>query len=213
MENVDALETMYGAVIEIADSLSGDDLMRPSRCAGWAVSDVLFHLVLDARRALCTFASPSDQLPDVDAVTYWQAFQPGTSANHARYVRISASAYSSGMLALEWRETAEAAVRAAQACPYPAVTTQGHVLKTADFVATLVVEAAVHHLDMTVELAAGPPPASALRLVRQTLDGLLGTPLDWDDRAYALKGTGRMALTDSDRGTLGPLAARFPLFG
>lgn len=206
---MDALEAMYGAVTEVADALSDDDLMRPSRCAGWAVGDVLFHLLLDARRALCTFVSPSDQPPDVDAVTYWQAFQPGGSPSHARYVRISASAYPPGTLAWEWRETAGAAVRAASACPHKAVTTQNHVLTTEDFIATLVVEAAIHHLDMT----AGPPPASALRLVRGTLDGLLGAQVDWDDQAYALKGTGRMPLTDDDRIALGPLAARFPLFG
>lgn len=85
---MDALAAMYGAVTEVADGLSDDDLMRPSRCAGWA-----------------------------------------------------------------------------------------------------------------------------LRLVRGTLDGLLGAQLDWDDQAYALKGTGRMPLTDDDRIALGPLAARFPLFG
>lgn len=38
------------------------------------------------------------------------------------------------------------------------LTTQGHVLRTAHFVATLAVEAAVHHLDLTVEVPAAPPP-------------------------------------------------------
>lgn len=96
------------------------------------------------------------------------------------------------------------------------MTTQGHVLRTTDFVATLAVEAAVHYLDLTVELPAAPAPdPSSLRLVRRVLDGLLGcpVPVDWDDRGYALKGTGRVPLTDEDRTALGALAERFPLFG
>jgi hypothetical protein len=90
------------------------------------------------------------------------------------------------------------------------------VLRTADFSATLAVEAAVHHLDLTVDLegCAAPDPAP-LALVRRVLDGLLGepTPTRWDDREYALKGTGRAPLSDADRRELGPAVSRFPLFG
>src|SRR5437879_4052600 len=136
--------------------------MRPTRCAGWAVADVLYHQLLDARRALRTFASPSDAPADRDDVSYWADYAPGgqdggavhaaESAVHARYVRIAAAAYPPGTLAWEWSETAAAACRAARACGHPAVTTQGHVLIVADFAATLVVEAAVHYLDLIVAL-------------------------------------------------------------
>ena len=50
----------------------------------------------------------------------------------------------------EWTEPAAAARRAARACQAAAVATQGHVLTPADFTAMLVVEAAVHYLDLTV---------------------------------------------------------------
>jgi hypothetical protein len=77
--------------------------------------------------------------------------------------------------------------------------------------------------------ATAPPPISSrtgartgqaawersgtLRIVRTTLDGLLGVevPLAWDDRTYALAGTGRQDLTGEDRTRLGPLLERFPL--
>jgi hypothetical protein len=36
---------------------------------------------------------------------------------------------------------------------------------------------------------------------------------DWDDRTYALKGTGREEVTADDRSALGALADRLPLFG
>jgi hypothetical protein len=89
------------------------------------------------------------------------------------------------------------------------------VLSLADFIATLVVEAAVHYLDLTLALPAAPAPDPAsLALARRVLTGLLGAPLPaaWDDVTAALKGTGREALTEQDRQALGPLAARFPLF-
>ena len=55
----------------------------------------------------------------------------------------------------------------------------------------------------------------ALAVVRETLDALLGgqAPAGWDDATYALKGTGRLALTGEERTALGALSGRFPLFG
>src|SRR6516225_12091866 len=136
-----ALDAVYRKVTGVTAGLGEADLMRPSRCAGWAVGDVLYHQLLDARRALRTFASPSAGPPDVDDVGYWRAYAPqgdaadggAEAAAHARHVRIVAAAYPPGTLAWEWRETAAAAGRAARACPHEAVTTQGHVLATADF--------------------------------------------------------------------------------
>jgi hypothetical protein len=149
----DALEAAYRNITTVANGLGETELMLPSRCAGWALGDVLYHQLLDARRALRTFASPSADPPDADDIGYWRSYSPQSgeheaaggaeAAAHARHVRIVAAAYPPGALAWEWRETAAAACRAARACPHRAVTTQGHVLRTADFIATLVVEAAV----------------------------------------------------------------------
>jgi hypothetical protein len=164
--------------------------------------------------------------PDKDAVSYWRPFSPGSGssaapgtdgpARHARQVRIVASAYATGQLSTQWQETAGAAVRAARACPYPAVATQGHTLRTEDFISTLVVEAVIHFLDLIVALP-GVPAADpdGLATVRQVLEGLAGTPLPagWDDTTCALKGTGRVEVTAGDRSDLGPLAAKLPLLG
>ena len=58
--------------------------------------------------------------------------------------------------------------RAARSCPYQALATQGHTPTTVGFTATLVVEAAIHYLDMTVALATVPEPDPApLALVRR----------------------------------------------
>jgi hypothetical protein len=222
----DALAAVYGNITAVTGGLGEAALMMATRCAGWAAGDLLYHQLLDARRALRTFASPASGPADVDDVSYWRAYSPRSgehealgsaeAAAHARHVRIVAAAYPPDHLAWEWRETADAACRAARACPHEFVTTQGHVLRTADFIATLAVEAAVHYLDLTVQLPAAPAadPAS-LRLVRRVLDGLLGAaaPAGWTDRDYILKGTGRVPLDDDDRVALGSLAGQFPLFG
>ena len=222
---LDALDAVYQQVTTVVSELGEADLMRPSRCAGWAVADVLYHELLDARRALRTFATPSAGPADRDAVSYWRDYAPGSgedsapdgaaAAAHARYVRIAASAYPPSWLVWDWSETSAAARRAARACTHEYVATQGHVLSVADFVATLVVEAAVHYLDLTVDLPSfpGPEPAS-LALVRRVLTGLLAAPLpdSWDDTTAALKGTGRELLTETDRQALGPLTSAFPLF-
>jgi Mycothiol maleylpyruvate isomerase N-terminal domain len=219
---LDALDAAYRNVTAVAGGLGEADLMRPSRCVGWAVADVLYHELLDARRALRTFASPADQPPDRDDVSYWTDYAPSGSADfaeesaaHARYVRIAAAAYPPGALAWEWSETSAAACRAGRTCEHPAVATQGHALTVTDFAATLAVEAAVHYLDLTVALPGSPAPDPAsLRLVRRVLDGLLGAPVpaSWDDVTAALKGTGRESLTEADRQALGPSAGKFPLF-
>jgi hypothetical protein len=222
---LDALETGYRSVTDVVTGLGEAELMRPTGCAGWAVTDVLFHQLLDAQRALVAFATPVTEPADRDDVTYWAEFtpQPGEAgaqaragaAAHARFVRLAASAYPPGTLARVWSETSAAVCRAARACQAAGVATQGHVLRPADLTATLAVETAVHYLDLTVNLPSSPPPAPAsLALVRRVLEGLLGSPLPagWDDAGAALKGTGRVPLTDEDRALLGPLAGRVPLF-
>lgn len=215
---VEALDTSYRGVTRVVVDLADDDFLRPTRCVGWSVMDLLQHQLLDAQRALVALATPSTSDPDVDHVSYWGGFSADTDSarSHSRFVRVMAAAYASprGLLA-RWRSTSTAAVRAAQrADPSGHVATQGHVLTVPDLLVTLVVESAIHHLDLVLDLpdATGPGPGP-LGLVRTTLDGLLGRPepVGWDDPTYALKGGGRLPLDEEERGTLGALAERFPL--
>jgi len=215
-----SLRLAYDGITGVVDGLPDDHLLRATRCLGWTVADLLFHVLCDAQRALVALATPHPGPADVDRVTYWTPFRPGAgdSAGHAWWVRRSAGAFDrpGGVVRL-WSETAAAAVRAGtNADPGGFVVTQGHVLAVPDFLATLVTEAAVHHLDLTVDLpGAVAPDAAALAIAADTLDGLLGAarPPSWDARTYLLKGTGRLPLAD-DRATLGPAAAaRFPLLG
>lgn len=212
------MERAYGAVGELATALKPQDLLAFSRCHGWVVGDVLFHLLCDAQRALVALASPAGGPPDRDFVTYWsgaaaEAVDPGPEA---RWVRRSAAAFrdGTGIVSL-WRDTAPAAVRAAgNAAPDGYITTQGHVLAVGDLLATLATEAVIHHLDMTVELHRAPSPhPDAMAIAARTLDGLLGAPRPdrWSMEEYLLKATGRVSLSNADTALLGQAAKRFPL--
>jgi hypothetical protein len=212
------LDATYGGITAVVSPLSPDDLLRPTRCRGWLVADLLFHLLCDAQRALVTFASPAAGPSDVDHVSYWQSFPSASQDQHAWWVRRSAAAFPSpsGIVGL-WSETAAAAGRAAaRAEPSSLVATQGHVLTVADFIATLVTEAAIHHLDMVVDLPGAPKPAAAAVAVAvSTMDGLLSDdvvrPYSWTDADYLLKASGRLPLDPRDRVELGEAAGWFPL--
>lgn len=213
-----ALADEYGLLSEIIASLGTEELTTASACEGWTNKDLLFHLLLDAQRALVTFNTPGTGSPDKDFVTYWQGFiasDEGSRA-HARFVRISAAAHQDPrQICTRWIGTAEAAVRSCMASDLSVVATQGHVLTIADFIATLVVEAAIHHLDLVQNLEAKPGPAeSALTITTATLNGLLAAPRPshWDDATYILKATGRRQLNERDRTALGDRAVAIPLF-
>ncbi|KWV34485.1 maleylpyruvate isomerase N-terminal domain-containing protein [Micromonospora rifamycinica] len=219
-----ALAQAYDGITTVVAGLDDDALQQPTRCRGWLVADLLFHLLGDAQRALVTLASPADGPPDTDDVSYWRSFPPAGSVaettRHAWYVRRSAAAFDrpSGVVRI-WADTAPAAVHAAGvADPQGCVTTQGHVLRVSDFLATLTTEAIVHHLDLVPHLPDAPPPGpSAVQVAVATMNGLLSDdavrPADWDDLTYLLKATGREPLTDRDRVALGEAAGWFPLLG
>ena len=60
-----AMVASYQAVTDDVKKLGDDELARPSGCRGWSRGDLLFHLLLDAQRALVTFATPASGEADV----------------------------------------------------------------------------------------------------------------------------------------------------
>jgi uncharacterized protein (TIGR03083 family) len=216
----DLLAETYARITTITSTLSEDDLQRPTRCSGWSVADLIFHLLLDAQRALVTFASPGSGTPDVDRASYWAPHKPAApwAAEHEEFVRRSVAAHSSPRIVVHrWEETAAAAVHAAAATELDALLrTQGHVLTAADFTSTLIIEGALHHLDLVVELPDAPPPSTVvLAHVRAVLDDILGVsaPANWPDADYALAAGGRVVVPEDVAAALGEHAERFPLLG
>jgi Mycothiol maleylpyruvate isomerase N-terminal domain len=68
------LTAAYEGIDRLAASFTRDDLLEFSRCRGWVVADVLFHVLCDAQRALIALASTHPGPSDRDFVTYWQGF-------------------------------------------------------------------------------------------------------------------------------------------
>lgn len=208
----------YHATTRVVAALADDDFARGTRTA-WTVRELLLHQLLDAQRSLVALASPTEAPADVDDVTYWDAFQPSAGdggAEHARFVRVAASAYATpASLVGPWTTTSAAVARAAAAiAPDTRVATQGHVITADHLASTLVVEATVHLLDLTVEVAGEPDP-DALTRTRGVLERRQGAPFppSWSDTTAILTSTGRRPLTAADRTDAGTLADRWPLLG
>jgi hypothetical protein len=218
MDAVDLLATAYRPLIALADDLDESHGWRPSLLPGWCVRDLVVHLTADCHRALVALATPVDDRADTDEISYWSHWQPGTEGAQSglRGTRIMASAWTSvrGPAGL-YAEAARAVLVAARRADLgQVVSTQGYRLTVESLLRTLAVEAAVHHLDLS-SVVPDPPAAEALTEVRHVLDGLLGepAPVEWDDVRYVQVGTGRAEPNAAERGQLGPLADRFPLFG
>jgi hypothetical protein len=220
---VAALTDAYSELSRLVGSLDDLDLMRASRCAGWAVCDVLFHVLLDAQRALVAFGTPTRKAATTDYLTYWRHWSDHrdetAAAAHARFVRVATGAYAdTRIIARQWQETAAAVLTTADATPgSDVIVSQGQTFTVTDFLGTLAVEATVHHIDMLVELPGKPDPRpGALDLTVRVLDQLLGDTVQrpaWDDPTWVLKGTGRAPLTTTERRAVGATATRFPLVG
>ena len=216
---VSLLHTAYGDLSAVLASLTVAEGWEPTGCAGWTPVDLGFHLLSDARRALVALNTPVDGPADTTAVDYWTAWRPPEPGDEEELwsTRVAASVHG-GLrgIAGRYAETSAAAVVAAgRVGMEDLVGTQGRVLTVADFLSTLIVEAAVHHLDLVVRLDRPGPAAEPLAEVRRVLEGLLGAPLpaSWDDVRAARRGTGREPLTAADRAELGDRAGAFPLFG
>ncbi|MFI2619545.1 maleylpyruvate isomerase N-terminal domain-containing protein [Streptomyces sp. NPDC018584] len=220
-EALTSLKSAYEAIASVVTSLGEEDSWLPTGCVGWAVRDLVFHCLGDAQRGLVALHTPADGPADRDAITYWATLQPGTAgaASEQRHARVAASMFPEfeELRELYLATTAAAVTAAERSDAQQLISTQGHVLTADDLMATLAVEATIHHLDLVAHLPAPAPGpgAAGLACVRGTIDGLLGRPApeNWSDEHYALVATGRLPLTAAERHGLGADAARFPLFG
>lgn len=214
MDGSTAVAEAYRALLTVVAEVDEETGWRSTGCAGWTVRDLVHHLLTDAQRALVALHTPAAGPADVDAVSYWAAWQPETPGADAgrRGTRIMSSAYSTiAPITASYAETAAAVLVAArERSGHELVATQGHVLTVDALLSTLAVEATVHQLD----LGLGTPSEAGLVETRKVLDGLLGRvlPIDSPTR-YALIGTGRAPLTPEESELLGADGSRLPLFG
>ena len=212
------LRTAYTDLSAALESVTGDQALEPTGCAGWSVLDLGYHLLGDAWRALVDLATPAAGPPDTDAVGYWRPERPSPHDGDDLWGTRVAASVQGGVGSIARRHTQAAAavvVAAGRLSPTDVVCSQGAELTVADLVSTLVVEAAVHHLDLVLRLACPGPAPGPLAEARRVLEGLLGAPFPagWDDVAAIRRGTGREPLSADQRAAQGSLAGRLPLFG
>jgi hypothetical protein len=218
MAHVALLRTALLELAGVLDSVSEEESWEPTGCRGWSVLDLGFHLLEDAHRALVDLGTPVDGPADTDAVAYWRPGRPSPHDGDDLWSARAIASLQGGVerIARRHREAVAALVVIAGRTDLDdVVRSQGAAMTVADDLSTMVVEAAVHHLDLVVRLDRPGPAAAPLAEVRRVLEGLLGDPLParWDDATAARRGTGREPLTDEDRAELGAAAEAFPLFG
>ncbi|RYP85027.1 hypothetical protein EKO23_13640 [Nocardioides guangzhouensis] len=214
------LESAYAAFEEAVASVDEEASWEPTGCSGWAVRDLVFHVLCDAQRALVALHTPApyDARPDRDAVTYWEGWGSDTEgdANGRRWTRVSGAMFRdwTRLAALHGETSAAARDAVRRSDPGALVATQGHVLTVGDLASTLAVEATVHHLDLVAHLDGRPgPEAGALAEVRRVVEALAGPfPADLDDVRVALIATGRAAPDDAERTALAEVLPNLPAF-
>jgi hypothetical protein len=69
--SLEALDAAYGDLSNVIGSLDEAASWRSTRCTGWVVRDLVFHLLGDAQRGLVALATPADRPADRDAISYW----------------------------------------------------------------------------------------------------------------------------------------------
>lgn len=162
-------------VVEVVAGLGDTDLVRPTGCVGWRVADLVGHLRLDAEAVLASLASTTGAPADRNAVSYWSEWPGGGRAGFAavRSTWAIAAAYRDGRWLLSHFEDMRAAAsQAGRSAVVGRRALQGHVLEVEDLLAMRIVEVAVHHRDLVVDLPGRPRPLPGARdLLGATLEG------------------------------------------
>jgi hypothetical protein len=136
---------------------------------------------------------------DHDAASYWASFaaDDDDQVPHILWMRRTATAYNRPEGALRHLDDVAAMLRVALGrMPDHPVLFQGKTMTSGDFLATWVVELAVHQLDLGEE--AGHPTPGALTAVRRTVEAIadVDLPPTWDDEDAALIALGRVPVPD-----------------
>lgn len=216
---LEALRAECERVSDVIKDLPEDAFARQTRCTEWNVKELVGHMYRDVLRILTGLSEPEPEAADTDAVTYWRAYAPADDAADIadRAKQIAAQRDTGRGMAEAWDDLWRRSVALADAADRTRVVrTWGPLLTLDDLLRTRVLEITVHGLDLAAALGRPPWPTEAgMAITRTILLALLGSGLPealrWDDVTFAEKGTGRSALTETEREGLGDLADAFPL--
>jgi mycothiol maleylpyruvate isomerase-like protein len=201
--STDLLRTQLDLFVTAAESYSEHDLLGSSRCHGWSRLDAVVHVRAGLEEMLGVCAAQVDDPPDHDAASYWASFaaDDGHPVPAILWMRRTAAAYQRPEGALRHlRDVAATARIALTRMPDHPVLFQGKTMTSGDFLATWVVELAIHQLDLGE--AAGHPAPGALTVVRRTVEAVadVDLPTAWSDEEAALVSLGRVPLPEGAAG-------------
>jgi hypothetical protein len=196
---VELLREQLDAFVGAAESFSDYDLLGASRVHGWSRLEVVVHCRLGLEEMVGVCAMQVDEPCDHDAASYWASFaaDDDDQVPHILWMRRTATAYTRPDGALRHLDDVAAMLRVAlDRMPDHPVLFQGKTMTSGDFLATWVVELAVHQLDLGGE--AGHPTPASLTAVRRSVEALadVDLPQTWSDEDAALIALGRVPVPD-----------------
>jgi uncharacterized protein (TIGR03083 family) len=226
-DELESVTELLGTYRALVSDLADEDFRRPTRCPGWTVSELVAHSERTLKFLVNEQAQPVDAEPTSDRVDVYRRDPNGphptvpgkTPAEMIRDDIIEhVGGRGPGELRAAFALAVDGALSALPSIPADRVVRRsvGGALTFGELLASRHVEFGVHMMD--VQHATGHPervPPGAAAIITGMLDTVLGQgrpeALGWDTTRYIVAGTGRRALTSSERTVLGPLADRFPL--
>lgn len=179
--------------LHAAQALTDMELLDPSQCRGWSRLDLVVHVRMGLDEMASTASITTDRPADHDAASYWTSHPDDRDSDpvpHILWLRRTASAYARPSGAVT--HLADATARACavvEPLREGQLLFQSKVLTCGDFLATWVVELAIHELD----LVPSSNPAG-IAMARRTVEAVGGSllPSEWDDRSATLVGLDRV---------------------
>lgn len=183
------------AVVATCASLSDLDLLDPALCRGWSRLDTVVHVRSGLAEMVVGCLSVTTAEPDHDAASYWNSHPDDRDDDpvaHVLWLRRTASAYGRPSAAVRHLSAVAASLPPVlDAMGEDHIFFQGKVLTGGDYLATWVVELAIHHLDLATPTA-HPTPAS-LSVARTVLEAIAehALPGEMPDEEAVLVAVGR----------------------
>lgn len=200
-EAIQCFDTQVADFLTRVHLLDDVQLLGASRCHGWSLLDVVVHVRLGLQEMALGATAYVDETANVDAASYWATHPDDRDADpvpHILWLRRVASAYATPAAAVaHLNDVATDALRAVGSMREGVIEFQRKRMRSGDFLATWVVELAVHQLDLGAD---GDSP-SGLAWTRMTVEALADCdlPSDLDDRAAVLAGLGRTPCPSSTK--------------
>jgi uncharacterized protein (TIGR03083 family) len=174
---------------------------QPTRLPGWDVTILVAHLARGIGRIGAYAATPLDEPPQRDRVSYLRYDAAGIAADVSARAREAAQGATPASLLAALRSAVPAArVAVADLAPDTVIPSAIAPITLVEYVPTRLLEACVHGLDLRQALGAPlAPTPGALATTVATLDGLLAAPRPAelaDDVAFVEAATGRQPFPD-----------------